>query len=99
MDSREEAVGAPATEPIKKVSSPNPWVGTTDESDSDLTQQPDARLGDRYCTDCEIQFKSFKTFKVRIASVTGTRAGGVKFALCFLRPHSATPAAGEVRVY
>lgn len=38
-------------------------AGTTDESDDN--EVLDSKLGDRYCTDCEIQFKSFKTFKVR----------------------------------
>lgn len=39
-------------------------VTTTDESDDNEAAQQ-VRLGDRYCSDCEIQFKSFKTFKVR----------------------------------
>lgn len=41
--------------------------GTTDDSaDDSEAAQLESRLGDRYCKDCEIQFKSFKTFKVRM---------------------------------
>lgn len=39
---------------------------TTDESDDNEFQQSSAPQ-DRYCTNCDIQFNSFKTYKVRVA--------------------------------
>jgi len=42
-----------------------PTLVTTDESDDNEVSYGVAPQN-RYCTDCEIQFNSFKTFKVRL---------------------------------
>lgn len=61
---------------------------TTDDSDDNESAVQQVNLGDRYCSDCEIQFKSFKTFKVRMMR-PGTRPHDDRrvllahFVLCF----------------